>query len=366
MTLCAGRTGQLLNHSSLAADCGISQPTAKAWFSILEASFIAFGLPAFHANLRKRLVKMPKLFFYDTGLACFLLGIREPDQIRTHPLRSALFETWIVSEIVKHRANRGARGGLSFYRDSRGTEIDLLVDDADRLTLFEAKSAATPSSTLFGGAKRVLPILAGLRGESDLVLVYGGRELQRRSDGLRVPWRMVRAAAPPRVPPTVQVSANGQPVAGAVIAAISSDKTRQSAESDQGGCAQLNLCPGHLPLTVFIARDGFAAHVEAEWVPDERALHVQLAARRGGGSQIASGLVPGVPVDLMVKGNRIAIELSAGESSVVHISGPESQGPSEPRPNDDRELVIEVVEVAGNVALLNYFAGGAGAGQFQG
>ena len=91
--LCAGRTGQLLNYSSLADDCGISQPTAKAWFSILEASFVAFHLPAFSTRLRKRLVKMPKLHFYDTGLACWLLGIREPAQLRTHPLRGALFET---------------------------------------------------------------------------------------------------------------------------------------------------------------------------------------------------------------------------------------------------------------------------------
>ena len=114
--LCAGRSAQLLNYSSLANDCGISQPSAKAWFSILEASFIAFHLPAFNANLRKRLVKMPKLYFYDTGLACWLLGIREPQQLRSHPLRGAIFETWVVSEILKHRVNRGETRGLSFYR----------------------------------------------------------------------------------------------------------------------------------------------------------------------------------------------------------------------------------------------------------
>ena len=108
--LCAGRTAQLLNYSSLANDCAISQPSAKAWASILEASFIVFRLPAFHANLRKRLVKMPKLFFYDTGLVCWLLGIRTPEQLRSHPLRGPIFETWVVSEIVKHRTNRGENG----------------------------------------------------------------------------------------------------------------------------------------------------------------------------------------------------------------------------------------------------------------
>ena len=99
--LCAGRTAQLLNYSSLANDCGISQPTAKSWLSTLEASYIVFRLPSFHpghAGVRKRLVKMPKLHFYDTGLVCWLLGIRTPDQLRSHPLRGAIFESWVVSK----------------------------------------------------------------------------------------------------------------------------------------------------------------------------------------------------------------------------------------------------------------------------
>ncbi len=108
--LCAGRTGQLLNYSSLASDCGVSQPTAKAWLSVLETSFIAFRLPAFHSNRRKRLVKMPKLYFHDTGLACWLLGIRSADQVRSHPLRGALFETWVATEVLKGRTNRAVTG----------------------------------------------------------------------------------------------------------------------------------------------------------------------------------------------------------------------------------------------------------------
>ena len=129
--LCAGRTAQLLNYSSLADDCGISQPTARSWFSILEASFIAFHLPSFSVKQRKRLVKMPKLYFHDTGLACWLLGIREARQLRTHPLRGALFETWVVSEVLKHRTHRGRSGGLSFYRDRNGAELDLVIEEPD-------------------------------------------------------------------------------------------------------------------------------------------------------------------------------------------------------------------------------------------
>ena len=175
--LCAGRTGQLLNYSSLAADCGVSQPTAKAWLSVLEASFIAFRLLPFHANLRKRLVKMPKLHFHDTGLACWLLGIRTPDQLRTHPLRGALFETWVVSEIVKHRRNAGETGGLSFYRDRHAVEADLIIESADRLTLIEAKSARTASPSLFAGARRVKDQLAQPSRPCDAVIVYAGDEV---------------------------------------------------------------------------------------------------------------------------------------------------------------------------------------------
>lgn len=186
--LCAGRTSQLLNYSSLAADCGVTQPTAKAWLSVLETSFIAFRLPAFHANLRKRLVKMPKLHFYDTGLACWLLGIRSPDQLRSHPLRGALFETWVVSEILKHRMNRGEPAGLSFYRDRDAAESDLVIEHADRLTLVEAKAAQTASADLFAGARRVRDHLADPSRPCQVVVAYGGDDPQNRSSGKLLPW----------------------------------------------------------------------------------------------------------------------------------------------------------------------------------
>ena len=191
--LCAGRTGQLLNYSSLADDCGITQPTAKSWFSILEASFVAFHMPVYSGKIRKRLIKMPKLYLYDTGLACWLLGIREPEQLVAHPLRGALFETWVVSEVLKHRTHRGETRGLSCYRERGGGELDLVVDGPEGLTLIEAKSAKTPSSGLFDTIRRVH---RNFEPSSKAVVVYGGDEYRRNTDGSSlVPWRQVHTGA---------------------------------------------------------------------------------------------------------------------------------------------------------------------------
>ena len=202
--LCAGRTGQLLNLSSLAGDCGITQPTARAWISVLEASYLVFRLPPFHANLRKRLVKAPKLMFYDAGLVCWLLGIREPAQLRTHPLRGAIFETWVVSEVRKLVANRGSAArrdpGLAFYRDRNGAEVDLVIERPDRLTLVECKSAATPSAALLSGARRVAGHFAGSSRPVEVAVVYGGDQEQRRTAGRIVPWRMVEEVVFPPEP----------------------------------------------------------------------------------------------------------------------------------------------------------------------
>ncbi|MCY3585020.1 MAG: ATP-binding protein [Acidimicrobiaceae bacterium] len=202
--LCAGRSGQLLNYSALAGDCGISQPTAKAWLSVLEASYIVFRLDAFATNTRKRLVRMPKLHFYDSGLACWLLGIREPGQLHSHPLRGALFETWVASEIVKHRANRGRRGGVSHYRDRSGTEVDIVVERTEgttaRMALVEARATATPNSRLLDGPRRVRAYLADSHEDISAVAVYGGAETQHRSDGSLVAWDKLHLS--PRLAPT--------------------------------------------------------------------------------------------------------------------------------------------------------------------
>lgn len=186
--LCAGRTAQLLNYSSLAADCGVSQPTAKAWLNVLEASFLVFRLRPFHANLRKRLVKTPKLHFHDPGLACWLLGIRSAEQLRTHPLRGALFETWMVTEIAKHRTNQGESGGLTFYRDRSGAEADMVIERGDRLTVIEAKSSQTATNRLIDAPRRVGAIIEQTGRACEKIVVYGGDQGQQRSDARIVPW----------------------------------------------------------------------------------------------------------------------------------------------------------------------------------
>jgi predicted AAA+ superfamily ATPase len=187
VALCAGRTSQLLNYSALAGDCGITQPTAKAWMSVLETSFIAFRLPAFSGNIRKRLVKMPKLHFYDTGLVCWLLGIRNVNQLRTHPLRGAIFETWVISEILKHRLNAGEFGNMFFYRDQNGVEADLIIEKPDRLLLVEAKASQTAASDFFDGIRRVRDVLSEVR-PCTATIVYGGESQQARGDVSLCAW----------------------------------------------------------------------------------------------------------------------------------------------------------------------------------
>ena len=185
--LCAGRTAQLLNYSSLADDCGISQPTAKKWLSIADASYLVFRLPPYQRQARKRLVRMPKLHFLDTGLACWLLGIRDEAQLRSHPLRGALFESWVVAEVYKALLNRGEQQRLCFYRSRDGAEVDLLIDHPAGPTLIEAKASATPSANLFDGARRVKRQL-GEEANCQLAVVYGGQEAQTRTIGRIVPW----------------------------------------------------------------------------------------------------------------------------------------------------------------------------------
>ena len=352
--LCAGRTAQLINYSQLADDCSISQPTAKAWFSVLEACFIAFHLKPFSMKQRKRIVKMPKLYFYDTGLACWLLGIREPQQLSAHPLRGALFETWVVSEALKHRTQCGRSTGLSFYRDRHGSELDLIVDEPDVLTMIEAKSGTTPNSSLLAGAMRVRPHLLGVRPRCDLAAVYGGEELQQRSDSRLVPWRQVRSAIPPRVEPLVQVFAQGQPVGGVDVLVLFPNGRWRSAKTDERGRATFHLAAGHIPMTVFVAGDRFALHEEPAWVPDECGLHVQLTPRPEGGACVVEGATPGIEVEVVVEGRAVAIDLLEGEQRVLQLKAAEGPGPMEPGRAYPRELALRVVKVLEGAAVLKY------------
>lgn len=176
--LCAGRAGQLLNLQSLGNDAGVSHTTAKQWVSVLEASYIVFLLPPFHANTSKRLIKSPKLYFYDVGLAAFLLGIESQRQITTHPLKGFLFENLIVVEALKHRFNQGRRSNLTFYRDSSGTEVDLLYGLAEKLVAVEIKAGETVSSSYFRNLRMLRKYLPErVAGE---ILVHGAESTSTR------------------------------------------------------------------------------------------------------------------------------------------------------------------------------------------
>jgi predicted AAA+ superfamily ATPase len=170
--LCAGRSGQLVNLSSLATDCGITHNTAKAWISVLEASYILFLLRPHHVNFSKRLVKAPKLYFYDAGLLCWLLGIQEPDQLASHPLRGGIFESFVVAELIKARLNQGEPRSLHFWRDSNGNEVDVIAELGPKLLPIEIKSGQTVNRDFFTGLER-WKVLAGDRATTP-ALVYGG------------------------------------------------------------------------------------------------------------------------------------------------------------------------------------------------
>ena len=184
LRLCAGRVGQLVNLSSLGADAGVSHTTARHWMTILEASYLVFRLRPFHANLRKRLVKSPKLYFTDVGLASHLMGIEDARQIRTHPLRGALFENLVIGEVLKHRFNQGRRSNLSFFRDSRGLECDLLCENGNELGAIEIKSGPRISTDYARSINRVSAIVPRI---TQKAVVYGGKQRQSRQDIEYVP-----------------------------------------------------------------------------------------------------------------------------------------------------------------------------------
>ncbi len=191
--LCAARTGQLLNLSALANDCGIAHPTAREWLSVLEASYLVLLLPPYHRNFGKRLVKTPKLYFLDTGLAAALLGIRDPAALNIHPQRGALFETLVIGEFVKQRYNDGRPAGLSFWRDNTGNEVDLLFETGTRLQPVEIKSGATFVPDWLKGLKR----WQAIAGENSLPgwLIYGGEDGYQRESIEVFPWRSIVRAA---------------------------------------------------------------------------------------------------------------------------------------------------------------------------
>jgi len=189
--LCAARAGQLLNLSALGAEAGVTLKTAKAWLSVLEASFLVFQLRPYFRNVGKRLTKSTKLYFHDVGLLCRLLGLRSAEQLRTHPMQGAIFENLVVSEIQKSRLHHGVRSELYFYRDQSGREVDLLADDPLDPVLIEIKRTARLSAESARPLDEVAKVLA--RAEIPprsvrRVLVHAGDEAFESAGAERVPW----------------------------------------------------------------------------------------------------------------------------------------------------------------------------------
>jgi hypothetical protein len=183
--MCAMRAGQTLNLSSLAADCGVTHNTAQAWISVLEASYLVFRLPSWHRNLGKRLVKAPKLHFYDAGLAAWLAGTTDAESLALSALRGPLFEGWVAAEAMKYRFNRLNDAACAFFRDSNGNEIDLVVERGARVAAIEAKSGETLAGDWFAGLER----FATLAGDVTPFLVYGGERALRRGSVAVHGWR---------------------------------------------------------------------------------------------------------------------------------------------------------------------------------
>ncbi len=180
VTLCAGRTGQLLNLSNLANDTGISHSTAREWITVLQASYIIYLLPPFYRNIKKRLVKSPKLYFYDVGLACWLCGIENIAHVKNHPLRGHLYENMAVIEALKYRYNLGKRDNLNFFRDSSGNEIDLIYNISHNLLPIEIKSGQTITSDYFKGLKKFKKFFPDL--PYGQLVIYAGDINQNRTD----------------------------------------------------------------------------------------------------------------------------------------------------------------------------------------
>jgi len=186
LKLCAGRIGQVVNLSSLGNDCGVNHKTIKNWLSVLEASYIVKTLRPYYRNYNKRLIKSPKLYFLDTGLASFLLGIENEGQMETHPSKGALFESLVLSEVLKQRFNKGQTDNLYFFRDNTGNEIDLVCDFGQTVDLIEVKSGQTVASDFFKGIRYFKKLSADIRHSN---VVYGGDESYTRENTRVISWR---------------------------------------------------------------------------------------------------------------------------------------------------------------------------------
>ena len=186
--LCAGRIGQLLNMSNLAIETGVDHKTISSWLGILESSFVIYRLQPHHKNFNKRIVKMPKLYFYDTGLASALLGIQNPEQLDTNPYRGVLFENFVIAELIKKSFNKAQPHRIYFWRDNTGHEIDVIIESANSLFPIEIKSGKTITSAYFSG----LSFWNRISQQEGGTVIYGGDSYQKRSNGIEVlPWNKI-------------------------------------------------------------------------------------------------------------------------------------------------------------------------------
>jgi uncharacterized protein len=202
MTLLAGRVGQLLNATSLSNDAGVSASTIKNWLSVLKASYVVFELQPYFENVSKRVMKSPKIYFADPGLAAFLLGIHDENQAARDPLRGGLYENLVIADVMKGAFNRGIRPNLYFYRDSQGNEVDLLVKENGRITPVEIKSAATFSTDFLKGLRNFAKLKTG-NANPGIVLYNGERQYQVEGNRILNPlktgdtWEALTAATDP-------------------------------------------------------------------------------------------------------------------------------------------------------------------------
>ena len=184
--LLAGRTGQELNNSSLAVEIGVDVKTIQSWIGLLESSFIIFLLKPHHKNFNKTIVKRPKLYFYDTALVCYLLGIRNAEQLALHHSKGSIFETMVISELIKNRTNIGEEINLFYWRDKSGREIDIIIDEAGKLLPVEIKSGKTITQDFF----KNIEYWNNLSLQKEAIILFGGTTSQQRSNGSRVVnWR---------------------------------------------------------------------------------------------------------------------------------------------------------------------------------
>lgn len=182
LQLCAGRTGQQLNVSALSNETGIEIKTAQAWLSILQSSYIIYLLPPYHKNYNKRVVKSPKMYFMDTGLACSLLGIRQQSEIENSHFRGALFENYVITELIKQKYNTGSTAGFYYWKENNGLEVDLLIDSGNKMVAHEIKSSVTFNDSLL----KCLRQWKKISGSKECVLLYNGQMKFQDKDKIRV------------------------------------------------------------------------------------------------------------------------------------------------------------------------------------